>query len=73
MSVKHCKLTKNTQRKLLEFFVLEGTARAAADLLELQANTTTLFYRKVRTLAAEQLEAAASEVAGEIEGISKNY
>ncbi len=52
--------------------MLEVTARAAADLLELQANTTTLFYRKVRTLAAEQLEAAASEVAGEIE-LDENY
>lgn len=47
--------------------MLEVTARAAADLLGLQANTTTLFYRKVRGLIAEKLEAVASEVAGEIE------
>ena len=47
--------------------MLEVTARAAADLLGLQANTTTLFYRKVRGRIAEKLEAAASEVAGEIE------
>jgi transposase len=67
MGVKRCKLAKKTQRKLLELFVLEVTARAAADLLGLQANTTTLFYRKVRGLIAEKLEAAASEVAGEIE------
>ncbi len=67
MGVKRCKLANKTQRKLLEFFVLEVTARAAADLLGLQANTTILFYRKVRGLIAERLEAAASEVAGEIE------
>jgi transposase len=67
MGVKRCKLAKKTQRKLLEFFVLEVTARAAADLLGLQAKTTKLFYRKFRALNAEKLEAAASEVAGEIE------
>jgi transposase len=67
MGVKRCKLAKKTPRKLLEFFVLEVPARAAADLLGLQANTTTLFYRKVRGRIAEKLEAAASEVAGEIE------
>ncbi|PSJ79871.1 IS1595 family transposase, partial [Neisseria iguanae] len=32
----HCKLTKNTQRKLLRFFVPEATARAAADILGIQ-------------------------------------
>lgn len=67
MGIKRWKLAKKTQRKLLEFFVLEVTARAATDLLGLQANTTTLFYRKVRGLIAEKLEAAVSEVAGEIE------
>jgi transposase len=67
MGVKRRNLAKKTQRKLLEFFVLEVTAHAAADLLGLQANTMTLFYRKVRGLIAEKLETAASEVAGEIE------
>ena len=67
MGLKRCKLKDNTQRKLLEVFVLEVTARAAADLLGLQANTTTLFDRKLRSIIAEKLETAASEVAGEIE------
>ncbi|GJL54546.1 MAG: DDE transposase [Nitrospirales bacterium] len=66
-ALKRCKLANKTPRKLLKFFGLEVTARAAADLLGLQANTTTLFYRKVRGLIAAKLEAAASEVAGEIE------
>ena len=47
--------------------MLEVTARAAADLLGLQANTATLFYRKIRVILAEKLEAEASEMAGEIE------
>ena len=67
MGVKRCKLREKTQRKLLEFFVLEVPARAAADLLGLQANTTTLSYRKLRVTIEEKLEHEASELAGEIE------
>jgi len=43
-----CKLIKNTQNKLLEFFVLEVTARSAADLLGIQLSTVILFYKKIR-------------------------
>ena len=67
MSLKHCKLKYKEQRKLLEYFVLEVTARAAADLMGIQANTAALFYRKVRIVIAEKLEIEASELAGEIE------
>jgi len=47
-NITHCKLKRNHQRKLLEFFVLEVTARSAADLLGIQPNTATLFYQKIR-------------------------
>ncbi len=67
MSLKRCRLTDKAQRKLLEFFVLEVTARAAADLVGMQANTTALFYRKIRMIITEKLEVAASAFAGEIE------
>ena len=67
MGLKRCKSSEKAQRKLLEFFVLEVTARAAADLLGLQANTATLFFRKLRVPVAEKLEHEASELAGEIE------
>jgi len=40
------------QLRLLECFVLETTARAAADLLGVQANTAALFYHKLRLLIA---------------------
>lgn len=46
---------------------MEVTARAAADLLGLQANTAALFFRKLRGVIATKLDAAASEVAEEIE------
>lgn len=58
MALRRCKLKDKDQRRLLEFFVLEVTARAAADLMGFQVNTAALFYRKVRMLVAEKLEAA---------------
>ncbi|SUT86119.1 Transposase and inactivated derivatives [Actinobacillus ureae] len=39
MKITHCKLKKSIQRRLLEFFVAEVTARTAADLLGIQANS----------------------------------
>lgn len=67
MALRRCKLTDKEQKRLLEFFVLEVTARAAANLMRFQVNTVALFYRKVLRLVAEKLEADASRFAGEIE------
>ena len=67
MGLKRCKLRDSVQRKLLEFFVAEVTARTAADLMGIQVNTAALFYRKVRMIIADKLEADASEFAGEVE------
>ena len=55
MGFKRCRLGKKEQLRLLEYFVLEVTARAAADMLGMQANTTMLFYRKIRHLIAGKL------------------
>lgn len=67
MGLKRCRLRDRDQRKLLEFFVAEVTARAAADLMGIQVNTAALFYRKIRIVIAEKLEAEAFAFAGEIE------
>ncbi len=67
MGLKRCRLKDRDQRKLLEFFVAEVTARATADLMGIQVNTAALFYRKIRMVIAEKLEAEASEFTGEIE------
>ena len=34
---------------MLEYFVLDGTARSAADLLGINPNSAALFDRKIRT------------------------
>jgi transposase len=68
MSLKRCKLSRKQQNQLLEYFVLEVTARSAANLLGLQPNTAALYYRKIRQLIVDHLAAIEHEVfAGSVE------
>ena len=62
MQITSCKLSKRVQKKLLEFFVLQVTARSAADLLDIQPNSAILFYRKIRMVISHHLALAADEV-----------
>ena len=62
MQITNCKLSKSVQKKLLEFFVLQVTARSAADILGIQPNSATLFYRKIRMVISHYLALAADEV-----------
>jgi transposase len=62
MNLTHCKLLRKQQVTLLEYFVLEATARSAADLLGIQPNSAALFYRKLRTVIAQHLEQDAQEI-----------
>jgi transposase len=72
MGLKRCKLSKKLQLKLLESFVAEVTARTAADLNGIQANTAALFYRKVREVIVVRLESEAAPFAGEVE-VDESY
>jgi transposase len=68
MKINRCKLDKNTQRKLVEFFVAEVTARTAANLLDIQPNTAALFYRKIREIIMYHLDQTADDIfEGEVE------
>ena len=51
---------------------MEVTARSAANMHDLQANTVALFYRKIRLVIAKKLEAEAIPFAGEIE-VDESY
>ena len=62
MKITHCKLKKKVQKELLHFFVLEVTARSAADILGIHPNSAALFYRKIRTVINYHLALAADEV-----------
>ena len=57
-----CKLKKNIQSRLLEYFVLEVTARSAADLLGIEPNSAALFYRKLREVIAANLDQEYQEI-----------
>ena len=62
MKIIHCKLKKKVQKELLRFFVLEVTARSAADILGIHPNSAVLFYRKIRMVISHHLDLAADEV-----------
>ncbi|EKY03040.1 hypothetical protein HMPREF9120_02812 [Neisseria sp. oral taxon 020 str. F0370] len=62
MKITRCKLKKSIQKKLLQFFVLEVTARSAADLLGIHPNSAVLFYRKIRMVISHYLALVADEV-----------
>jgi len=59
--ITHCKLKKYTE-KLLEFFVLEVTARAAADILNIEHNSAALFYKKIRQVITHHLQNESAEM-----------
>ncbi|AKG19153.1 transposase [Moraxella bovoculi] len=68
MKITHCKLSKKVQLKLLEFFVLEVTARSSADLLNIHANTAILFYHKIHLVIEYHLALEAKKLFdGEVE------
>ena len=52
---------KSTERTA-PFFVLEVTARSAADILGIHPNSAVLFYRKICTVISHHLALAADEV-----------
>ena len=62
MKISHCKLKRNIQKKLLEHFVLEVTARLAANILGIQPDSAILFYKKIRQVIEHHLSLEADEV-----------
>ena len=62
MQIPNCKLSKRVQKKLVEFFVLQVTARSAADILGIHPNSAVLFYHKIRMVISHYLALAADEI-----------
>jgi len=62
MKITHCKLLRKQQLRLLEFFVLEVTARSASNILGIQPNTAMLFYKKIRQVISHHVELQATEI-----------
>ena len=51
----------------MEYFVLEVTALASAELMGIEANAAALPYRKIRIVIANKLESEASDFAEGVE------
>ena len=62
MKITRCKIKKNIQKKLLHFFVLDVTARSAADILGIHPNSAVLFYREIRMVINHYPALATDEV-----------
>jgi transposase len=62
MKITRCKLLRKQQLRLLEYFVLEVTARSVADLLGMQPNSVALSYPKLREVIAYHLAQKEHEV-----------
>ena len=73
MKITNCKLSKIVQKKLLEFFALQVTARSAADILGIQPNSAILFYRKICMVISHHLALAADEVFDGSAGLDESY
>ncbi len=68
IKINSCKLKKKDQLKLLEYFILEVTARSAANILGIQPNSSVLFYHKIRQIILWNVEQDSKECfAGEVE------
>ena len=62
MKITRCKLLRKQQLRPLEYFVLEVTARSAADILGIQSNTALLFYNKIRQVISHHIALQAAEI-----------
>ena len=65
MYVRKSRLSPHKQARLIEHFVAGTTARAAAQIIGVQVNTSTSFYMRLRHLIAGKLP--CYEMSGEVE------
>jgi len=64
MYKRKSRLKPQVQIRLIEYFVAGSTARAAAELLDIQPNTAIRFFMRLRQLIASKLP--SYELSGEI-------
>ena len=65
MYIRKSRLTARQQGKLIEHFVAGSTARAAAEIVGVQANTAIRFFMRLRQLIASKLP--SYQLHGEVE------
>lgn len=65
MYIRKSRLTARQQGKLIEHFVAGSTARAAAEIVGIQANTAIRFFMRLRQLIASK--SPSYQLCGEVE------
>jgi transposase len=69
--MRKSKLSKQKQKKLVEYFIVGATARSTSEILNINKNTVALFFHKLRLLIYKNYQ-ENNEFAGEIE-IDESY
>jgi transposase len=67
MYIKHCKLGRTEQLRLIEHFVAGTPARTAADLCGVHRNSAIRFFHKLRTKIALKQQSRSEQFCGKIE------
>ena len=67
MYIKHCKLSKYQQLRLMEHFVAGTPARTAADLINVHRNSATRFFHKLRGKIAIKQQQRIEQFCGKVE------
>ena len=67
MHIKHCKLSKYQQLRLMEHFVAGTPARTAADLINVHRNSATRFFHKLRDKIAMKQQQRIEQFCGPVE------
>ena len=67
MYLKHCKLLKTEQEKLIEYFVAGVPARTAAELVDIHRNSAIRFFHKLREKIAHKQLNRIEQFCGKIE------
>ena len=73
MKYRRSKISWSKQERLIEHFVTGATARCASELVNLNRNTVTLYFRKLREIIVYELDKESDEFfSGEIE-VDESY
>ena len=67
MYLKHCKLSKNKQSRLIEHFIAGTTARTAAQLIFIHKNSAVRYFHKLREKIALKQQARGEKFYGDVE------
>ena len=67
MYVRHCKLLRKDQIRLIEYFVAGTPARTAADLVGIHRNSAIRFFHKLREKIALKQQDRSEQFCGKIE------